>query len=254
MSSAGWRLVGLGNRLRVERAGDAEPTLLGDRELEWAWCIGQLPESPGLVLDFGAGNGILSAGAAFRGHRVLAIDLEPCAFHFEVDGIEFRQGDVNELELEAESFDYIVNCSTTEHVGLPDRYSGSRDDPDADLRAMERMSRLLKPGAGMALTIPVGQDAVFSPLHRVYGPDRLPRLLAPFEIVAERYWAKPDGRRWREVDRQTALTEQGRPRTTRSACSPSALPCRRPLHARVRVASADGAAPGNPRRSSARPI
>src|SRR5258708_6510596 len=140
LSSVGWRSVGLADRIRPQEGAQTESqTLLGDREVEWAWCLSQLPGAPGRVLDFGAGNGILTAGAVFRGHDVVAVDLEPCAFHFELSGIEFRQGDFNEMEFEPESFDHIINCSTTEHVGLPDRYSGSRDDPDADIRAMERM-------------------------------------------------------------------------------------------------------------------
>lgn len=210
LGAVGRRLVGLADRLQARTSQANEgPTLAGDRTIEWAWCVGKLPDSPGLVLDFGASSGNLSAAAVFRGHRVVAVDLEPCEFAFEMNEIEYRQGDFNEMDFEPESFDYVVNCSTIEHVGLAGRYSGSYDDPDADLRAMERLARLLKPGAGMVLTIPVGQDAVFSPLHRVYGAKRLPRLLAPFEIVAERYWAKPRDDRWQEVDRQSALAEQG---------------------------------------------
>jgi len=86
---------------------------------------------------------------------------------------------------------------------------GSADEADADVRAMERLASALKPDGGMALTIPVGRDAVFQPLHRIYGPERLPRLLAPFEVVAERYWAKPSGPRWKEISRESALAEQG---------------------------------------------
>jgi SAM-dependent methyltransferase len=210
LASLGWRAVGLAERLQANNGdGSGGRTLAGDRDIEWGWSLAQLPDSPGLVLDFGAGNGILSAGAAARGHRVVAVDLEPCAFSFELDQITYRRGDLNELEFEPESFDYVINCSTTEHVGLAGRYSGSRDDVDADIRAMERLAQLLKPGAEMGLTIPVGRDAVFPPLHRVYGQERLPRLLAAFEVVTERYLAKLEDDRWREVDRQSALAEQG---------------------------------------------
>ena len=71
-----------------------------------------------------------------------------------------------------------------------------------ELRA--ELASLLKPEGRMALTIPIGLDAKFAPFHRVYGKQRLPRLLAPFEVVAEEFWAKPTGRHWERVDRAAA--------------------------------------------------
>jgi len=208
MAAAGWRLTGFADRLRAETPPSAK-TLVGDRVLEWSWCLAHLPASPGLVLDFGAGNGILSAGAVLGGHRVVAVDLEACAFEFALDRVDYRHGDFNELEFEPRSFDYVLNCSTIEHVGLAGRYSGSHEETDADLRAMKKLASLLKPGGTMALTAPVGRDGVFPPFHRVYGSERLPRLLSPFAIVTERYMAKQNGPRWQEVDREIALAEEG---------------------------------------------
>jgi hypothetical protein len=63
----------------------------------------------------------------------------------------------------------------------------------------------------MSFVAPVGQDAVFAPLHRVYGEQRLPRLVGDLEIVEESYRAKVDGPRWQPVDRATALAERGSP-------------------------------------------
>ncbi len=209
LSGVGWRIVRLADRLHAGPASKDDRTLTGDREIEWSWSLAQLPSVPSRVLDFGAGNGVLSLGAAVHGHSVVAVDLEPCMFAFDPNGIEYLRGDINELEFEPDSYDYVINCSTVEHVGLPGRYSGSSDDSEADLRAMERLARLMKPGAEMGLTIPVGQDALFSPLHRIYGPERLPRLIAPFEIASEEFWAKPLGERWQKVGRESALAEQG---------------------------------------------
>ena len=98
----------------------------------------------------------------------------------------------------------VINCSTVEHVGLIGRYDVAEDRPDGDLEAMALLRRLLKPGGRMVLTIPLGQDAVFAPLCRVYGAERLPRLLQGYEVEKESYWVKDEGNRWAPCDRRAA--------------------------------------------------
>ncbi|MFZ8805620.1 MAG: DUF268 domain-containing protein, partial [Candidatus Calescibacterium sp.] len=79
------------------------------------------------------------------------------------------------------------------------------DRPDGDIEAMKILKIILKPGGKMLLTIPVGQDNVFKPLHRVYGKERLPRLLEGWEILKEEYWIKDKEGYWICVDKETAL-------------------------------------------------
>ena len=62
----------------------------------------------------------------------------------------------------------------------------------------------------MLLTVPAGKDAVFLPLERVYGEERLPRLLDGFECSAEQYWTKASENLWHEVDRKEALAFEAR--------------------------------------------
>jgi SAM-dependent methyltransferase len=206
---AGYRLSRLSERIQAAPGSrPAQRTLAGDREIEWTWTLGHITQGPGRVLDFGSGNGMMALGAAFAGNDVVAVDLEPEQYLFAPDGIEYVQGDFNEIELEAGSFDQILNCSSIEHVGLAGRY-GSADDPDGDLRAMEKMAGILKPSGSMVLTIPVGRDAVHEPLHRIYGEQRLPRLLEHWEIREESYRAKPTGSRFEPVTREQALSETG---------------------------------------------
>jgi hypothetical protein len=70
---------------------------------------------------------------------------------------------------------------------------------------MGRLREVMKPGAIMLLTILVGRDSVFSPLHRVYGRERLPRLLNDFTVEYCEYWTKDGENKWEQVDRETAL-------------------------------------------------
>ncbi len=176
--------------------------------MEWPWCIARLPSTRERVLDFGSGNGFLSLAAAYRGHDVVSVDLEPKQFLFETERIDYRQGDFNEMPFESESFGHVINCSSIEHVGLAGRY-GSADDGDGDIRAMAKMADILRAGGTMSLAIPVGRDGVYAPWHRVYGSERLPRLLERFEIETERYWAKVQPSVWETVSREYALAEQG---------------------------------------------
>jgi SAM-dependent methyltransferase len=179
--------------------------LLGDRDIEWSWIASQMPSGPGETLDFGPGGSHLGLIAAQRGFNVTAVDLEPVYWPYVHLGLRFIQGDILKLPLPKEHFDLVINCSTVEHVGLAGRYGVTEDRPDGDLEAMAWLRDLMKPGGVMLLTIPVGQDAVFAPLTRIYGAQRLPRLLESYEVVKEAFWVKDDKNRWMLCDRDTAL-------------------------------------------------
>lgn len=203
----GWHLV----VLTEPKVSSSELDLTGDREIEWAWMATNLPESPGRVLDFGPGTSATPLFAALRGGEVFTIDLLPPASRpYVMDNLTAVQGDLLTFDFDARRFDTVLNCSTVEHVGLGGRY-GSPDIPDGDLQAMRRLRGLMAgPQARMVLTIPVGRDAVFPPVHRIYGPSRLPQLIDGFRIAREVYFVKsPVDRLWHEASRQEALAVQG---------------------------------------------
>ena len=132
----------------------------------------------------------------------------PLTFALSYPSIEFRQVNVFDLDERAEMFDFIMNCSTIEHVGLEGRY-GSPDQPDGDLAAMRKLASMLKPDGYMALTLPVGRDAVFAPYHRVYGSERLPRLLEAYRLIEERYMRKDAHNTYFECSREDAMADEG---------------------------------------------
>lgn len=213
-ASAGWRLTRLSQKLQPTDEEDGsladDRTLMGERDVEWSWTLAHVHRGPGRVLDFGSGDGRLALGASFAGNETVAVDLEREQYAFRGHEIEYIQGDFNELDFEPRSFDQILNCSSIEHVGIPGRY-GSSEDPDGDLRAMEKMAGLVKPGGNMVLTIPVGIDGVHAPWHRVYGEARLPRLLEHWVIQAESYWSKVNGEQYEPVTKGEALADAGSP-------------------------------------------
>jgi len=192
------------------------PNLWGDRNVEYSWIVANIPEGPGEALEFGCGNSWLSLVAARKGFRTLAIDLTPITWPYIHPLTRFIQTDIRNLELPARSLDLVINCSAIEHAGLA-RY-GDDGDMDGDLAAMKRMGGFLKPDGTMLLTIPVGQDVTIAQLHRIYGAQRLPRLLEAFVIRSKEYWTKDDRNRWVVVSEDCALNQRFRPNTYALGC------------------------------------
>ena len=60
----------------------------------------------------------------------------------------------------------------------------------------------------MLLTIPVGKDQVFAPQHRVYGQERLPKLLNGWRVMRSKFWGKDRENRWSAWDEHRALNEE----------------------------------------------
>ncbi len=181
----------------------------GDRDVEWSWIHAELPIGPGEALDFGPGGSAIGLAAAQRGFRVTAVDLNRTEYDYVHPNLHFIFGDLLELQLPESHFDLAINCSTVEHVGLAGRYGVTKLSNDGDLEAMSLLRRLLKPTGTMLLTVPVGLDAVFEPICRVYGEKRLPVLLKGYTVQKETYWIKDNSNRWVFSDRETALNLKG---------------------------------------------
>lgn len=179
-------------------------TLAGDRHIEYSFIEANMPKGPGRALDFGTGGGNLCLSAAFRGFEVEAIDLEEVDWPYIHFGMEFRRADFLKTDF-PEKFDLIINCSSIEHVGLSGRYGIKEDNPDGDFLAMAKMKEALRPAGLMILTLPVGRDSVFPPLHRVYGRKRLPKLLSGYRVQKKEFWTKNKEGKWVLTTESAAL-------------------------------------------------
>ncbi len=204
--AVGYRIVQAADILAPEEGLD----LSGDRDVEWAWVAAKMPERAGRVLDLGPATSFTPLIAAFNAREVIGLDLSAVTVPFSLPNLSYRRGDILAGDLPDGTFDTIVNCSTTEHIGLSGRY-GSSESPDGDLRAMQLLrDRMAGPAARMIFTIPVGRDMIARPYHRIYGHDRLPRVLQGYRIVAEAYLAKLGSRNvWEPVARDAALAVEG---------------------------------------------
>ncbi len=186
------------------------PNLLGDRAIENSWVIANMPAGPGTALDFGGGEGTLALIAAQKNFDVTAVDLQYVQWPYIHPKLHFVRGDILKLPLLTNHFDLIISCSTVEHVGLVGRYGVDDKLSNGDLEAMAHLRTLLKSDGVILLTIPVGQDDVFVPLHRVYGVKRLPQLLQGYEIEVEAFWTKNDENKWVLSTKDTALNFKAR--------------------------------------------
>lgn len=95
------------------------------------------------VLDVCTGHGVLAARAAERGATVSGLDFADevvAVARRNVPGVEFRQGDVQDLPYPDASFDAVVCGYGIIHVPEPDR-------------ALAEMSRVLKPGGRLAVSV-----------------------------------------------------------------------------------------------------
>ncbi len=198
----------LGDSTPIENVTTPAPGayLGGDRALEESWIIAHLPADPCRILDVGCAGSPLPAICARLGHQVVGVDINPMSYG--VPGFVFRQGDFNHMDWGGERFGVIIFCSSVEHFGLEGRFD-AKAAADADLEAMTRATTLLESDGTVLLTIPVGVDTVTSPWHRIYGPERLPRLLDGYTIVEEEFWWKPGLEVWTPATKAQALSFHG---------------------------------------------
>ncbi len=198
--------------IRAWLRGDPRPPrggfdLDGEKIIDWGWICANLPAGPKYALEIGCGESPVIPTMLAHGYRVVGLDFNAKIAHQlgGLNGFNFVQGDFNSAQLEP-GFDVIIACSALEHFGLSGRY-GSSEDPDGDIKAMRRIHSLLAPDGIAMLTIPVGQDVVHRPWHRVYGRQRLPLLFNNFRRLQSRFLVKQPWGPWHESTEDVALAQ-----------------------------------------------
>jgi Caenorhabditis protein of unknown function, DUF268 len=174
----------------------------GEKLVDWGWISVHLPPGPKRALEIGPGRSPVVPAMLALGYDVTAVDFDGALARW-IAGFSLLEGDFLSLNFDR-GFDVVVACSVVEHIGLPGRY-GSTQVRDGDLKSMCKMWELLSDDGIVLLTIPVGRDALYLPFHRVYGRDRLPRLLSRFNVIESRFLTKEPWEPWQVADPDEAI-------------------------------------------------
>jgi SAM-dependent methyltransferase len=127
-----------------------------------------LPAARTAALDFGCGVGRLTRALSTRFNHCTGVDIsEPMIdlardLNRDTAGCEFRLNDRDDLALfEDESFDFVLSHIVLQHV----------PGPDAILRYVGELARVLRPGGALLFQLPSSIPLRYRPqlARRVYG-------------------------------------------------------------------------------------
>ena len=124
------------------------------RVVEYPWVLRQLRRfvpRGARVLDVGCSESVLSHVLLYMGYEVWGLDIND--YPYKPRQIVFAKRDVRDTGLPSNFFDAIVVVSTIGHISLP-VYGQVGFDVDGDVKAIEELHRILKPGGYLIITTP----------------------------------------------------------------------------------------------------
>lgn len=137
---------------------------LDERCVEYPWLFAKLPDAVQYVLDAGSvlNYEYLIDQPYFTNKRLHITTLAPEYKCFWKKGISYFFEDLRQLPIKDEFYDVIVCLSTLEHVGLDNtQYARGKhfsENRSNDYRlAVKELSRILKPGGSLFLSVPFGK-------------------------------------------------------------------------------------------------
>lgn len=96
-------------------------------------------------------------------------DFRPA--HINLSQFQSGKADLLNLDFESNSISSLSCMHVVEHIGLG-RY-GDKLEVDGDLKAMNELSRVMKPGGQLLFVVPVGKPAIRFNAHRIYDPEEV---------------------------------------------------------------------------------
>ncbi|MDX6704807.1 MAG: hypothetical protein QOI48_653 [Solirubrobacteraceae bacterium] len=162
-------------------AGSMEILLVNERIVEQPFVFEALAPlaKPARILDVGGSESTVGLSLATLGHEVTIVD--PRAHPLRHPNLRHEACRLDELPEPGEAFDAAVALSAVEHFGL-EHYGLDTIDERLDLKALECLRELVKPGGLLVLTVPFAAQASVDGFQRVYDEDGLAELVRGWEV------------------------------------------------------------------------
>ncbi len=166
-----------------------------------AWATRVIKEiHPPLHIDFSSTLAFVSTLSAFI--QVDFYDYRPA--NLFLSDLNCKQADLTQLPFEDASISCMSCMHVIEHIGLG-RY-GDPLDPEGDVKAINELKRVLKPGGNLILVTPVGKQRVQWNAHRIYNFDYISSFFKEGYVIKE-FALIPDDALKTGIKYNTALEE-----------------------------------------------
>lgn len=100
--------------------------------------------------------------------------------NLNLKGLESGFADLKQLSFENDSIPSLSCMHTIEHVGLG-RY-GDALDVQGDIKSINELKRVLKPGGDLLFVTPVGKPRIEFNAHRIYSFEQIIEYFSPFKL------------------------------------------------------------------------
>jgi SAM-dependent methyltransferase len=97
-----------------------------------------------------------------------------------LDNLYSGKADLTHLQFATNSIESLSCMHTVEHIGLG-RY-GDPLDPEGDIKAINELKRVVKPGGSILFVTPVGRPRIMFNAHRIYDPSMIAEFFNGFEL------------------------------------------------------------------------
>ncbi|MBU1853976.1 MAG: DUF268 domain-containing protein [Candidatus Omnitrophica bacterium] len=143
------------------------------------WVAGKIIENvPDVHVDIG--STALFVGILSKVTRVCSVDIRPLPVSLE--NMSCKKGDILGLPFNDGEVSSLSSLCVVEHIGLG-RY-GDPLDPFGSSKAIQEVSRVLKKGGDLYISVPIGESSgVYFNAYRVFDPHRFISMFQGFKVI-----------------------------------------------------------------------